>query len=64
MVKSVEQLKERKELLENELDRLTEMYAEILRMRETGVLCSEMKSTIQEYRSIIENLEDQIKSYE
>lgn len=58
--KKLEELKEKKVLLETELDRLTEINIEILRMSETGMLCNEMKRTIQEYKKIIEELQYQI----
>ena len=58
--KKLEELIEKKVLLESELDRLTEINIEILRMSETGMLCNEMKRTIQEYKKIIEELQHQI----
>ena len=62
--KKIEDLKEKKESMEQELGRLLEINREILKMSETGMLCAEMKRTIINYREQIDELQYQIKSYE
>lgn len=62
--KTLQELREKKERLEKELAKLQEFYSEILKMSETGMLCSETKRTIHEYKEIIAGLNYQIQSYE